>query len=218
LPAKVVVAGGGDLGRVIAERLIREGFDVTLIEKDSSRARELAESLDCSVVNGDATLPEVLKSVGVSEASFVAATGSDKDNILSSLIARQLGAAKVVTVVENLALEPVASGLGLENVVVPTNLAAKEVLAVVRGLRQASSGLLKGDARFVTAVVGEELGGKRLSEIKLPGGSVVCAVFRGDEFILPTENPQLSPGDELLIIARESKVSEVLKRLGVKEK
>ncbi len=208
------MAGGGDVGKLLAERLQETKVEVTLIESDAERARSLAEELDCAVLHGDATTLNVLKDADCANADlFVAATGDDRSNILSALLAKQLGARRVVVVLEDPSLEDVARGLGLEDVVIPTRLAVDEVIAIARGAPRPSEVLSEGVTLVKIPVRGALLS-TSVSDLKLPEGTVLCAVIRGDRTLQPTQDLKLKEGDELLFLVKEEKLPNLRKALG----
>ncbi|RLG77266.1 MAG: hypothetical protein DRO10_04305 [Thermoprotei archaeon] len=211
---RVIIAGGGDFGVFLATELIKRKHDVTIIEKDPERARKLSEEMDCAVINGDATHPETLKNIDLSKVDWlVAATGHDKDNILIGLLARNMGAGKVTILLEDVGYESLAISLGFEDIIVPTSLAASEVMKRVFGQQESNiTPVLKGDVKFYVATVGGALGGTKLSELNIPPHVKVCAVFRGNEYLEAEGDLELKPGDEVLLLVRE-KDMEKLKEL-----
>jgi len=211
---KAVVAGGGDVGKLLAESLQEIKVEVTLIESDAERAQSLAEELDCAVLHGDAATLSVLKDADCANADlFVAATGDDRSNILSALLAKQLGAKRVVVILEDPSLEDVARGLGLENVVIPARLAVKEVIAIARGTPRPSEVLGEG-VTLVKIPVKGSLPGTSVSNLKLPEGTVLCAVIRGGKILQPSRDLRLEEGDELLFLVKEEKLPNLRKALG----
>jgi len=201
------------VGKLLAERLQESKAEVTLIESNAERAQSLAEELDCAVLHGDATSLNVLRDADCANADlFIAATGDDRSNILSALLAKQLGAKRVVVVLEDPSLEDVARGLGLENVVIPTRLAVNEVLAIARGASRPSEVLGEGLTLVRVPVKGLLLNAS-VSSLKLPEGAILCAVIRGDKTLQPLQDLKLEEGDELLFLVKEEKLPSLRKVL-----
>ncbi len=201
------------MGKLLAERLQESKAEVTLIESNAERAQSLAEELDCAVLHGDATSLNVLRDADCANADlFIAATGDDRSNILSALLAKQLGAKRVVVVLEDPSLEDVARGLGLENVVIPTRLAVNEVLAIARGASRPSEVLGEGLTLVRVPVKGLLLNAS-VSSLKLPEGAILCAVIRGDKTLQPLQDLKLEEGDELLFLVKEEKLPSLRKVL-----
>ncbi len=202
------------MGKLLVERLQESKAEVTLIESNAERAQSLAEELDCAVLHGDATSLNVLRDADCANADlFIAATGDDRSNILSALLAKQLGAKRVVVVLEDPSLEDVARGLGLGNVVIPTRLAVNEVLAIARGAPRPSEVLGEG-LTLVRVPVNGLLLSTSVSSLKLPEGVILCAVIRGDKTLQPSQDLKLGEGDELLFLVKEEKLPSLRKILG----
>ncbi len=212
---RVVVAGGGATGRAIAEALISEGHEVLIIEKDKAVADVLASELDCSVIHGDAASPETIKEAGVEHAdAVVAATGSDRDNIVAALVARHLGAKNVIVVLEDDTYADALQALGVDKVIIPQKLAAIQTIALLfEEVSLNLSDLLRHGARFFIVPAGEELDGLKVSDLTVEGVSLVAGIYRGKEFVIPTKDTQIKKGDEVLIVTKEGMLADVLKKL-----
>ncbi len=210
---KIVVAGGGVIGRSIAEHLSSEGRDVVVVEPSRSLAEELASSLDCTVIHGDPSKLDTLKELGISDKDyFVATLEDDRDSLIAAFAAKSLGVKNIIVVLKDEDFEKIALGLGFYSVVLPIRLATLQVCALIKGLDIANiSTVLKSDARFYVGVVGDSLDGVKLGDLDLPKDSMPIAVYRGEEFILPKKDLILHRGDEVVFITRESRLSDFKK-------
>ncbi|MCD6324260.1 MAG: TrkA family potassium uptake protein [Desulfurococcales archaeon] len=212
---KVVVAGGTLLAEEVAKQLIRAGYDVTVILNDPARAKELSETLDCRVFRADPKSPKALKELGIEGVDFfMALSGEDKDNLISALLAKSAGVKDVILMLSDPSYEDLAITLGFNHLVIPTKLGALQAVSMVKGFSLANLGaLIRGDARFHTAVIPPNLDGKRIADLGLPEGSHPVALYRGDEFIIPRDDVKVRKGDTLVVIVKEGllrKVQEVL--------
>lgn len=212
---RIVVAGGGATGRAIAEALISEGHEVVIIEKDRVVADALASELDCSVIHGDAASPEAIKEAGVDSAdAVVAATGSDRDNIVAALVARHLGANNVIVVLGDDTYADALQTLGINKVIIPQKLTAIQTIALLfREVSLNLSDLLRHGARFFIIHAGEELDGLKVTDLVIDGVFTVAGIYRGKEFIVPSKDTQIKEGDEILVVTKEGMLANVLKRL-----
>ncbi len=210
---RIVIAGGGVVGRSIAEYLSAEGRDVIVIEPDRRLAEDLADSLDCTVIHGDPSKIETLKSIGLSEKDyFIATLEDDRDSLIAAFAAKSIGVKNIIVVLSDEDFEQIALGLGFYSVVLPVRLAILQVCALIKGLDIANlSTVLKGDARFFVAVISDKLDGIRLGELDLPSDTMPIAIYRGDEFILPKKDFILHRGDEVVFITRESRLDSLKK-------
>jgi trk system potassium uptake protein len=118
---RVIVAGGSREAWFLAHMLEEHRIDCTIIEADRRRAVELAEDLRRSLVfHGDATDLDLLEMEAIGEADgFVAYTGSDETNLLSCLLAKSLGARKVISLIERFDYIPLVARVGVDAAVSP---------------------------------------------------------------------------------------------------
>ncbi|WFO75205.1 NAD-binding protein [Desulfurococcaceae archaeon MEX13E-LK6-19] len=208
---RVIVAGASRIGKHIAQQLAGEGHDVVLLEPSEEVAKQIANELDCTVIHGDPTNVNTLREAGVENVDyFIAAMDDDKDNIIAGVAAKNLGAKEVIIILNDESYEQLALNLGIYGIVSPSKLAVLQILALVKGFDIVNlTTVIKSDARFFTGVISEKLDGKKISEIKLPGDSMIIAVYRGEEFLLPKNDLVLRKGDEVVVITRDSDLSKV---------
>ena len=218
---RVLLVGGGNLGFRLAKAL--EGFSIhtKLIEKDPDRCRELAENLDKVVVlQGDGSDQRLLQEENIQDMDVVATlTGDEETNILTSLLAKRMGAQKTVTRISRFSYFPLVSAIGLEHIVSPRLAAINTILQYVRRGKVLSAMALKGEeAEALEAVALEtsDIVGKPLQQIPFPKGALVVAIIREDEVIIPTGDSVIVPQDRIIIFATRRAISQVEKALMVK--
>ena len=187
---RVMIAGGSFEAHYLARLLQQHRVQSILLVKDRERAQELATKLDKSLVlNGDATDVELLELEGVGGVdAFVALTEEDETNILSALIAKNLGAKQVITLVNKMDYVPLARRIGLDAAVSPRLSAASAILRYVRrGSVTRVATLKDSDAEAISfsVSVGAPVVGRSLSELDFPSGAIVAAIVRGAEVIVP---------------------------------
>ena len=141
---KVMVLGGGRIGYYLAEKLISQGISVKLIEHDKERCEYLSENLnDTLVICGDGTDINLLNDEDISSMdAFVGVTGYDEENLLMTLMAKQLGVNKVIAKVSKSSYVQVIEKLGVDIAVSPIDITASDILKYIRGGRAASVSLL----------------------------------------------------------------------------
>ena len=133
----IVIAGAGDMGYHLAERLSFDNKDITLIDTERDVLDYAASKLDVLTIQGDATSIDVLQQANVGKASMVlAVTTSEKTNIVTALLAKQLGAKRVMARVRNhtyLKEEnvPYFNNLGIDNLISPTMLCSREIFNMI---------------------------------------------------------------------------------------
>jgi Trk K+ transport system NAD-binding subunit len=205
-PMGVLIVGGGRVGRMLAERLISTGEDVSLVELDAEKA-ELARKLGATVIVGDATNTAILEKAGIRNAhTVVATTRSDKDNLLACQIARtRYGREHVVSRVTDPESLPGFEQLGIR-VMNPAAATATILSNLVR--RPSIFGLLTGSAASdadITEVVvaSDDVAGKALKDLNIPGDSLIMLIRREGRRMIPHGDSILLPGDVLTIVGTD---------------
>jgi trk/ktr system potassium uptake protein len=216
---RVMIAGGSPEGAYLAEICGKHGVDVTLLDRDRQRCLELTEALPKALVlHGDATDLELLDQEGVSGMDgYLASTGSDDTNILSSLLAKQAGARKVVSLISAFDYLPLGPKVGIDATVSPRLSAVNAILRYVRQGRVSSVATLKGiDAEAIQFHIGAStaVANKTLRDMDLPEGCVIGTIFRGGEVIIPTGDNRILPDDEVLVFVLPSAIEKVEKAFG----
>lgn len=211
---RVMIAGGSSEGAYLAERLEHHGVECTILDHDRRRCLELAERLPRSLVlHADATDLELLEMEGVAGIDgFVAATGHDETNMLSSLLAKTVGARKVVSLVNKFDYLPIVPKVGIDAAVSPRMATVNAILRYVRRGRVMTVAALKGiDAEAIEFSVGAQtrVAGRALRDLDLPPGSLIGTIIRGEEILIPRGDDEILPGDEVIVFALPDAISEI---------
>ncbi len=213
---RVMIAGGSPEGEFLAAMLGEQGIECTILDNDRRRCLELAESLPKALVlHADATDLELLDMEGVSGIDgFVASTGHDETNLLSSLLAKTVGARKVVSHIEKFEYLPLVPRVGLDAAVSPRMSTVNAILRYVRRGRVMTVATLKGiDAEAIEFRVGPEspIAEQTLSDMDFPEGGVIGTIIRGDLIIIPRGPDQILPGDEVIVFALPEALPDIEK-------
>ncbi len=211
---RVIIVGASPLGQHLAQRLIQERNEVVLIDRDPARARELAETLDCTVINAEGTRPDVLDKAEIDAAdAVVACTDHDQDNIIIGLIASKSNVPEIVLRTDDEQFLAVAKKLGFHHTVNPPQIASVIIADALRGVDTTElSTLIRGDVRFISIIIEKRIKGIRTADLNLPNASAVIGVYRDGRFLLSAENPALKEDDELIIVTRSAFVKEICSR------
>ena len=213
---RIVIIGGGNIGLYIAKELEDEdeGNRVKIIELSEERAEYVANRLNKSmVVNGSALDEVILEEVNISKAeTVIAVTNDDEVNILSSLLAKNMGAKFCFTLLNNHSFVPLMSNLGIDVTVNPRESTVSSILQHVRRGKIRAAHTLKDDkAEVLEAEISESIGlvGKKLGDIDFPEKTVVGAIIRDGEFIEADQQETLQRRDRLIIMTLLKDVSDV---------
>jgi trk system potassium uptake protein TrkA len=214
---KVVIAGGGNIGLDLA-RALEETNQVKVIERDYQRARQIAEQLTRAVVlHGDSADEELLLEENIDSADvFVAVTNAEEANILSAMLAKRLGAHKVMALINKIAYAELVEAGTIDIAISPQQITLGTLLAHVRrGDVVKVHSLRRGAAEAIEAVAHGEsresrVVGRRIEEIRLPRGATISAVVRGDEVLMAHHDTQIQADDHvILFIADRRQIDEV---------
>ncbi len=213
---RVMIAGGGRTSVYLAKILEDHRVDCTIIEADRAKCVKLAEQLNKALIlHGNATDMELLEMEGVEEIEgFVVFTGSDDTNMLASLLAKSHGVPKVVALINRIDYIPLVSQVGIDAAVSPRLSAVNSILRYVRRGVVIGVAALRGiDAEVIEFSVrpGSRIAGRTLLEIGFPEHSLVGAVTRGDEVIVPSGQLVLAHGDKVTVLALPDAVKAVEK-------
>lgn len=212
--SRVMIAGGSAEGEFLAQVLEEHGVETTILDRDRRRCVELAERLPRALVlHADATDLELLEMEGVSGVDgFVAATGHDETNLLSSLLAKSAGARKVVSLVHKFEYLRLVPRVGVDASVSPRMSAVNAILRYVRKGRVMTVASLSGieaEAIEFKVEAGTPVAGKALKDIHFPSGGIVGTITRGERIIIPRGDDVILAGDEVIVFALPEAIPEV---------
>jgi len=218
---RVMIVGGGSIGFRLASLLEENSISTKIIEKNPDRCAELAEKLNKAVVlHGDGSDQELLREENIQDMDVVVTLTNDEEtNILTSLLAKRMGASKIITKVSKFSYIPLISMIGLEQVVSPRLSAINTILQHIRvGKVLAAKSIIDEQAEVMEAVALEtsDIVGKPIREISIPKGALVTGIMRQDTIIIPTGESVIEPNDRIIIFAKKQAIPEVEKILAVK--
>ncbi|MBL8334422.1 MAG: Trk system potassium transporter TrkA [Rubrivivax sp.] len=232
---RVMIAGGGRVGLRLA-REIQGHYRIKIVEQNAQRCEYLATQLppEVLVLHGDSTDEDLLGDENVNEMDlFMSLTSDDEDNIMACLLAKRLGARRVLAVINRRAYADLVQGTQIDIAISPSHAVIGELLTHVRrgdveavhslrrGAAEALEGIVRGDAKTC------RMAGRRIDEIGLPEGAHVGAIVRGlhladgsdvePEFakprvIIPHHDTVIQPNDHVVVfVPRRRMVRQVEK-------
>jgi len=200
-----IIAGLSNIGKNLTELLSKEGNEVTVIDLNEGKCAEMAASSDAMGIPGDATQRSVLEEAGVRNAkALVAVTGDDSDNLMISMLAKEMGAKKVISLVNDAVHAETFKQAGVSFQVKPDAIVAKHISRMV------SQPYVKDFLSFERAEIfeieceeGMRCVGKKVSEIGTANGMKILVLEREGKHL--NEDAEIEPKDWLtLIVDRES--------------
>lgn len=205
---RVMIAGGGNIGVRLARQLAEDHYSVRLIERDAARCEYLATQLPSNVLvlHGSGTDEALLARENIEDMdTWIALTSDDEDNIMSSLLAKRLGARKVIALINRMAYGELMQGSHIDIAISPSQATMSELLRHVRrgdvvvahrlrqGVAEAVEAVAHGDRKTSKVV------GRRVSEIRLPTGASIGALVRGENIIMPDGQTMIEADDHVIV-------------------
>ena len=225
---KIIIAGAGDMGTHLAKMLSGNGHEITVVDVDSKALAEIDSLVDVVTVEGDTTQFSVLRKSGVRKCDlFIAVRSVENDNILSAVVAKQMGAKKAIARVDSSEyLEPnskeVFIDMGIDYIFYPEHIAAREVINLLGHTStteyvEFSGGKLSLVA-FRLELTSPLLGTKVIDDsIDEDIDYRTVAIVRGSQTIIPKPDDHYEEGDVVYVIARNNATQRVLEQSGRNE-
>ncbi|MEZ4730298.1 MAG: Trk system potassium transporter TrkA [Caldilineaceae bacterium] len=209
----IMILGGGLVGQFIAESLEGEA-NVKVIEHKRPRSERLADLLPRTLVlHGDGTDLDLLQSEDLERMdAFVAVTGDDEKNIITSLLARHARVARTITLVNRVSYLPIMPKIGLDAVVSKQLLTVNAVQHFIQHQQVAAVVNLPGiDAQLIEYIArnGCKISRKRLRDIRFPQNAIVGAILHDNHMVVPTGQTQIQAGDRTVIFALPQAIDEL---------
>lgn len=221
-PRRIAIMGGGTIGLRLAQALEDKVKTVKVFERHEGRSRRLAAKLNkAKVVMRDATSRVALEQEHVDSMDmFVATTGDDERNIMAAVLAKEAGAKSVVAIVHQPDFAPLVKRLGIDLAVTPRASIADRILKMIyRGNVTSLAVLGDGQVEVIEIKVdeGTPVLGKELRDVRMPRGTLVGIILRGDKVLIPSGADEIHAGDSVILIA-ESRAMDAARKLLLKKR
>ncbi|PSL07401.1 Trk system potassium transporter TrkA [Cecembia rubra] len=222
----IVIAGAGDMGYHLAEHLSFENQDITLVDFDKDVLDNVSSHLDVMTILGDATSLEILKNANVRDAEmFMAVTTSEKSNIVAAVLAKQLGAKRVIARVRNHDYlkpehEVFFKNLGIDNIISPSMLCSGEIYRMIKNSTFTDVFEFEGGKLNVVGLTLDQyctLVNKKIADMKhdpIFEDIKIIAIVRDQITIIPRGNTVIRNNDHVFFISNKKAVSSIIELLG----
>ena len=217
---RVMIVGGSRTAAYLAQRLIRNKIDLTIVEQDEKRCMDLSEALpQATVINGNGTDQRLLLSEGSADA-VVSLMGIDEENLLVSMFASYVGVPKSITKISRNEYNPIFESMGMDSIVSPKLLTANEIVRYVRAMEDTTGGSVltlykivdgkaealefsvKGEAKFLNLP---------LYRLKLKKNVLIAAIIRARRVIIPSGADVMQKGDTVIVVTEADRAIRDLK-------
>ena len=215
---RVMLAGGGNIGFRLARELENRHYNVKLVERNRQRAEHIADGLDDTVVlYGDAADEDMLIQENIESMDvFCAVTNNDEANILSAMLAKKLGAHRVMALINRSVYVDLFERSEIDMVISPRTITVGSILAHIRrGDIVAVHSLRGGRAEAIEAIAhGDEnssrVVGRGVRDLPLPPGTGIGAILRGKEVLIAHKDTMIQSGDHVILFVVDKKhIAEV---------
>lgn len=215
---RVMLAGGGNIGFRLARELENKHYNVKLVERNRQRAEHIADGLDDTVVlYGDAADEDMLIQENIESMDvFCAVTNNDEANILSAMLAKKLGAHRVMALINRSVYVDLFERSEIDLVISPRTITVGSILAHIRrGDIVAVHSLRGGRAEAIEAIAhGDEnssrVVGRGVRDLPLPPGTGIGAILRGKEVLIAHKDTVIQSGDHVILFVVDKKhIAEV---------
>jgi len=213
----VIIIGCGGTGAALAKHLINEEHEIVIVEKDEKRAKELAESMDALIINGDGSNHEILGDAGIEKAdAVVVLTKDDNTNLTICQIVKKFDTKRIVSKVNDQSKQDLYLGLEITAAISPIAAVVSYFKnAITQGASKSVASIGKGKAEIVEIKLSnEELDGKKIKDVDIPAGSMICLISRNGDVMIASPEEILKKNDLLTVVTKtetSKDISTILK-------
>ena len=212
---RIVLVGGGLIGKHIAGMLIEDGKDVRIIEKDYERCKELSALYpEATVINGNISDQDVFEEENIAYTdAIITTTQSEELNILAGVYAKSKGVKRAVALIDKLNYTTLATNLGIDSCISAKLSSVDAILKFIRkGNIKNVYTIFEGQAEAIEFIVGnsnQNIIGKKIMDLKLPAGCLIITVQRHRKTIIPTGSFVIEEGDSLITFVTHDEISRL---------
>ena len=212
---RIVLVGGGLIGKHIAGMLIEDGKDVRIIEKDYERCKELSALYpEATVINGNISDQDVFEEENIAYTdAIITTTQSEELNILAGVYAKSKGVKRAVALIDKLNYTTLATNLGIDSCISAKLSSVDAILKFIRkGNIKNVYTIFEGQAEAIEFIIGnsnQNIIGKKIMDLKLPAGCLIITVQRHRKTIIPTGSFVIEEGDSLITFVAHDEISRL---------
>ena len=208
--------GLGRVGLSLANLLIDDGYDLTIIDDNEALCNDAAAELDALVICGNGTNSKILEETNIEDADFfIATTGNDEANLLSCILVKKYNVPNIIARVSNPDHEEAFIAVGIDNVISPEITAAGFLEKLVTRPNVADLvSIGEGDAEiFDMTITNDKLVGKRVGDISPTKDFIIIAMYQNGKLIIPQGDNIIARGEKVSVLVKRGSFSKVSKKL-----
>ena len=213
---KIMILGGGRVGNKVAKELSNEGYSVKLIENNSKKAEDLANSLpNVLVLNIDGTRVDLLSEESLEDMdAFIATTGDSQKNIMSCLMAKSKNISRTIAIVDNTDYFELSESIGVDTLINKKLLAANQIFRFIRkGNILELNKLNNMNAEVLEFLISDEskVVGKKIKDLDFPRSAIIGGVIRDGVGKIALGDFIIKKGDRVLVCSLYNAINKVEK-------
>lgn len=218
---KVIIIGAGKLGYKLAEAMIKENIDVTIMDSNSKVIERINDHLDLLTVNANGLEVEILKDLDISSYDYLfAVTDSDETNTIICSLAKKLGCIKTIARMRNPEyteqIDFIKNEMGIDHIVNPDLATANEISRyILKRYNFYAGNFAKGKVQMIDININniKDIIGKRIMELNNIEGMLIAAISRNGSIIIPNGKTKLMEDDILYIIGQSKVINDLLNKI-----
>jgi trk system potassium uptake protein TrkA len=209
----VMILGGGLIGQFVAS-MLEKSARVKVIESSEGKSEAIADILPRAlIIHGDGTDIDLLAAEGIVDMeAFIAVTGDDETNIITTLVARHMKVPRTIALVNKVEYLPITSKIGMDAVVSKQLLTVNAVQRYIQRQQVASIASLPGiRANLIEYIAKEDskITRKPLKDVRFPAGAIAGAVLHEERLVIPKGDTRVEPGDKVVVFSLPQALDEV---------
>lgn len=210
----ILIIGGGKIGYTLTKELSLQKQDVVVVEKEKDLADKIAQDLNAKVINGSATDRQILEEAGIKKADvIVITTEQDEVNLMIVLLAKEMGCHRIIARTNNADFKSLFLHSGANRVISPEHSVAEQLNAVITQPDIYDLAVLHEDVDLYQFEIDQksELVSKAYHENLTPKDSLIIALRRATEFLIPNSETVFKAADKVIVIAKKEVIEKVKK-------
>lgn len=211
----VIIMGAGRVGLSLADLLIDDGHDITLIDNNETLCSNAASELDALVICGDGTSSKLLETANIQDADFfVATTGQDESNLLSCILVKKYGVPNLIARVSNPDHEEAFLEIGIDEVISPERTAAGFLEKLISKPNVADIVKLgEGDAEILDfTITNKKIVGKQVMDVSPDKNFIIIAIYEDGNLLIPQPTTRLEYGAKITVLVKRGNFKKVSKK------
>lgn len=211
----VIIMGAGRVGLSLADLLIEDGYDITIIDNNEELCSDAASELDALVICGNGTSSKLLEEANIQDADyFVATTGNDESNLLSCILVKKYAVPNIIARVSNPDNEEAFIEVGIDNVISPERTGAGFLEKLITRPNVADLITLgEGDAEILDmTVTNDKMVGKKIASISPTKDYIIIATYQDGGLVIPQTDSVLSRGEKISVLVKRGSFKKVAKK------